>query len=110
MHSNGIKSCSTSYSMIKPLHSSFAFYGGIQRAVPLAGIIEVRSLQDIDDLMSKLDHDGVLVLKFFASWCGPCKAIQEQFLQIAKDYSIPRRSVFATVDIDRNFVGNMECE
>ncbi|EAX96200.1 Thioredoxin family protein [Trichomonas vaginalis G3] len=41
----------------------------------------------------------LLVVDFFATWCGPCKALGENMPQIAKQYP---NVVFLKVDIDQN--------
>lgn len=41
---------------------------------------------------------GVLVLKFTASWCGPCRRIHPDFETLAKASSDD--AIFATVDVD----------
>ena len=44
--------------------------------------------------------DGVVVVDFYADWCGPCKMMAPVFQQAADDYE--GRVVFAKINIDEN--------
>ena len=39
-------------------------------------ITSIPSRKDLMDIINK--NDGILVLKFGAEWCGPCKKIEKQ--------------------------------
>lgn len=56
-----------------------------------------------DDEFTTLVEQGVrsqkpIVLKFGATWCGPCKHIAPKFEQLAKHHAAT--AIFASVDID----------
>jgi thiol-disulfide isomerase/thioredoxin len=54
-------------------------------AVPLAGV-----------------RGKVLVLSFWATWCGPCRELEPQFVQIAKNYAGNGDIVFYAVNTDED--------
>lgn len=63
---------------------------------------EVTSIQNSDDLKSKLKEAGnhLVVIDFFAVWCGPCKMIGPMIEELSKEML---DVVFLKVDVD-------ECE
>src|SRR5579863_8668029 len=54
-------------------------------AVPLAG-----------------DRGKVLVLSFWATWCGPCRELEPQFVRVAKNYAGNTGIVFYAVNTDED--------
>jgi thiol-disulfide isomerase/thioredoxin len=54
-------------------------------AVPLAGV-----------------RGKVLVLSFWATWCGPCRELEPQFVQVAKNYAGNEEIVFYAVNTDED--------
>jgi thiol-disulfide isomerase/thioredoxin len=54
-------------------------------AVPLAGV-----------------RGKVLVLSFWATWCGPCRELEPQFVQVAKSYAGNGDIVFYAVNTDED--------
>jgi len=49
-----------------------------------------------------LSSNTYVFVDFFATWCGPCKAIAPIFEQLATSHSQPGRLAFAKVDVDQN--------
>ncbi|CAL7944620.1 unnamed protein product [Xylocopa violacea] len=62
----------------------------------------VIQIQNADDLKSKLENAGnqLVVIDFFATWCGPCKMIAPKMEELAQEMT---DVVFLKVDVD-------ECE
>ena len=65
----------------------------------MSKITEISSGSQFDSL---LRSNKVVVADFYATWCGPCKAIAPVYEQLAQQQSAPGRLAFAKVDTDRN--------
>lgn len=48
---------------------------------------------------SEIPQQGVVVIDFFATWCGPCKVIAPKFEEMAKFYPT---ITFLKVDVDES--------
>lgn len=50
----------------------------------------------------KIDYvDGKMILKFSATWCGPCRALAKTIEEIEKENLLPDYTIFA-IDVDSN--------
>jgi len=59
---------------------------------------EIRNLFDYDDLLnSSVNH--LVIMKFSAQWCGPCKRIAPEYHRLSNEYP---KIVFAHLDIDNH--------
>jgi thioredoxin 1 len=54
-----------------------------------------------DDFASEIEqHDGLAIVDFWATWCGPCQVISPVIEQLARDYE--GRLKVAKLDVDAN--------
>ncbi|CAN0403730.1 unnamed protein product, partial [Discosporangium mesarthrocarpum] len=68
------------------------------RALHGGGVKEVKTIAALEQ---ELKNAGsmLVVVDFFAEWCGPCKQIAPAFKAMAKDFP---KVVFLKVDVDVN--------
>lgn len=53
-----------------------------------------------DDFQSKIDESKLIVIKMWAPWCGPCKAMAPAFAEMADMFS--EDAEFAKINVDEN--------
>jgi len=61
----------------------------------------IHSVQDKDDFTSQLADAGgkLVVVDFYATWCGPCKMISPKLEEMAAQFT---DVIFLKVDVDDN--------
>ncbi|TAQ86213.1 hypothetical protein B7494_g5467 [Chlorociboria aeruginascens] len=59
---------------------------------------ELRSLSQFNKLKSS---STLLIIDFYATWCGPCKVISPHFERLAKLHGSSTSTVFAKCDVDK---------
>ena len=57
---------------------------------------EISTIEQYDNLIDQ-SKDRLVVIKFSAYWCGPCKKIQPHYIQLSGEY---KNVIFAHLDVD----------
>eukprot|EP00898_Chlorokybus_atmophyticus_P002586 jgi/Chlat1/3328/Chrsp22S03470 len=66
------------------------------------GVRELHSRNEWEQLLqSTAQENKLLVVDFYATWCGPCKVISPRFADLAKNPTYADKVVFAKVDVDQ---------
>ena len=62
----------------------------------------VLAISFLDEFNSLLKNNGskLIAIDFYATWCGPCKAIGPKFKEMAESGSYPN-TVFVKIDVDQ---------
>ncbi|EPZ33238.1 thioredoxine 2 [Rozella allomycis CSF55] len=58
----------------------------------------VHHVTNTSEFESFIKKDNLVVVDFFAEWCGPCKIIAPKFQKFSDDYSA---ATFIKVDVDQ---------
>ncbi|KAF4624656.1 hypothetical protein G7Y89_g13515 [Cudoniella acicularis] len=66
---------------------------------------EIKSLSQFN----KAKANALLIIDFYAVWCGPCKAISPAFEKLAKQHEGSTSIIFAKVDVDKAKDVAQEC-
>ncbi|XP_067026139.1 thioredoxin-like [Acropora muricata] len=69
-------------------------------AKPVAGeIVELETKEDFGNFLKEAG-EKLVVVDFFATWCGPCKKMSPTIKKLAEEYA--DKVFFAKVDVDEN--------
>lgn len=63
----------------------------------------IETMQEIKSLsqFNKLKANPLLIIDFYATWCGPCKVISPAFDRLATPHESSPSIIFAKVDVDK---------
>ncbi|CZT42015.1 uncharacterized protein RSE6_01841 [Rhynchosporium secalis] len=61
-------------------------------------MLEIKSISQFNALKSS---SSLLIIDFYATWCGPCKAISPVFAKLSTPHASSSSIVFAQVDVDK---------
>ena len=67
---------------------------------------ELETKDEFDEIIAE-NKDKLVVIDFYAAWCGPCKMIGPKFEKMEADYP---NAVFVKIDVDNNEETAEECE
>nr|VZI06317.1 unnamed protein product [Spirometra erinaceieuropaei] len=59
-------------------------------------ITEINSEEDMEEL-KKVSNERLVIVDFFATWCGPCKSVKAAYEKLAEEET---SVTFAKLDID----------
>ncbi|KAG4304053.1 hypothetical protein PORY_002576 [Pneumocystis oryctolagi] len=59
----------------------------------------VHTISSLCEFQEKISSSCLVVVDFFATWCGPCRAIAPKFTELSEKYPA---AVFLKVDVDQN--------
>lgn len=66
----------------------------------MAKLIHIQESDDLLKLLSKGKNDKkLIVIDFYATWCGPCKMIAPAFEQLCQIYK--NEAIFVKIDVDK---------
>lgn len=65
----------------------------------LETITTIEGLKEFNELLT--NNPGLLIIKFGAEWCGPCKRIESDIINWFKE--MPNNVQTAIIDIDESF-------
>lgn len=63
------------------------------------GIVKVNTSQKYQQLVNEYS-DKIIIIDFWAEWCGPCKSFGPVFEKLQEEYS--DEFIFAKVNVDEN--------
>ena len=67
----------------------------------------VSIISSIESLQKNIQNDKLVVIDFFAEWCGPCKQIKPFFYQLSSKYP---KAKFYSIDVDKSPDISQYCE
>lgn len=60
----------------------------------------MRVIERTEEFQELLEGDALLVVDWYANWCGPCKMIAPMMEEIAEEYR-DKNVVFVKIDVDQ---------
>lgn len=60
---------------------------------------EVFTLDELEAFLEECG-DKIVVIDFWAAWCGPCKIVGPVFERLARDPAVSSKLIFVKVDVD----------
>ncbi len=63
-------------------------------------LLYLESIKEFDGLI-KENHNKMIIVNFWANWCGPCKEFAPFLEKIRQDYDNHQNVIFAKVDIGK---------
>jgi thioredoxin 1 len=68
--------------------------------LPKPALLHIDSEEEFDKMLTDAGN-RVVIVDFFATWCGPCKMIAPQFQSMSDQPQYQGKAVFAKVDVDK---------
>ena len=64
------------------------------------------NVTDVEFTSEVLNHNGPVIVDFWAGWCAPCKRLAPEFEKLSQKYPSIK---FVKVDVDQNPVSARSC-
>uniref|UniRef100_A0A1I7WS10 Peptide-N(4)-(N-acetyl-beta-glucosaminyl)asparagine amidase n=1 Tax=Heterorhabditis bacteriophora TaxID=37862 RepID=A0A1I7WS10_HETBA len=63
-------------------------------------VVQIESLPDFQEHIDSADANRLIIVDFYADWCGPCRHIAPVFIQLSKRFS---NASFFKINVDHSF-------
>ncbi|PWN52076.1 thioredoxin [Violaceomyces palustris] len=68
----------------------------------------VQAIKSFDEFKTIINGDKIVVIDFWATWCGPCRMISPIFEKLS-DTAVSEKIAFYKVDVDEQEQISQEC-
>jgi len=72
-----------------------------------AGDYSLVSIESLDNKNWIIQNNKVVVVDIYGDWCGPCKAIEPRYNQIAQQFSRQGECAVVKEDVNKNITGGI---
>jgi thioredoxin 1 len=69
--------------------------------------VAIVNVTDVEFTSEVLNHNGPVLIEFWAGWCNPCKRLAPEFEKLAEKFSGTIK--FVKVDVDQSPVAAKSC-
>ena len=66
-------------------------------------VVEIKTIEQFKSVVGD-ENTGLVIIDFFAQWCGPCKIIAPKFLKMSEKHT---KVGFYKIDADNNEMQNI---
>jgi thiol-disulfide isomerase/thioredoxin len=88
--------------MFSLLRSTSRFSHSLRQFTPSRSVVtQVVAEDELQNAIANgVSNNKLVVIDWFANWCGPCQRMKPHFLQLSEDPTIKDKAIFLTVDCD----------
>lgn len=73
-----------------------------------SGFIDVFSIKSIEEKKMLIENNKICVFDIYGDWCGPCKIVSPQFVELSKKYNISGVCFLAKENVDLRLSPNIQ--